>query len=189
MKKILLGIALVLLSATASAQHRVERDTLRINGKAIGVTVTNWYCIEGDECPEFTVYKENGEPLRRCDLSGKTAVISFWITTCGPCRRELNRVGPELVDIYSSDEFVFVAIGSGEDAESVKKFRELSGATFPLCYDPSGEVFHLFADNGFPKLFVVDKNGIIRMVEKGYSEDKFNHLKETVRQLVEEKLP
>ena len=90
------------------------------------------------------------------------------------------------MDIYSPDEFAFIAIGSGESAESAKKFRELSKSTFPLYYDPTGKVFEKFADNGFPKTFVVDPKGIVRMVERGYSEEKFQHLKEVVDKVVRE---
>lgn len=186
MRKILLLFVLMMVGTSLFAQRRVQKDTLRIGGKAVGFMVTNWYCIEGDKCPDFTVYDENGQTIHSRDLRGKTTVISFWIPTCGPCRKELQRVGPELVDVYSSDEFAFLAIGSGVDAADVKKFRELSKATFPLCYDPTNKVFDKFADNGFPKLFVVDKKGIVRMVEKGYNDDKFNHLKDVVKKLVVE---
>ena len=188
MRIILLLFVLMMTGTSLFAQRRVQTDTLKIRGKVIGYTVTNWYCIEGDKCPDFTVYDENGRTIRSRDLRGRTTVISFWISSCGPCRKELNRVGPELVDVYSPDEFAFLAIGSGVDAADAKKFRELCGATFPLCYDPTNKVFDKFADNGFPKLFVVDKKGIVRMVEKGYNEDKFNHLKRVVKELVKEEV-
>ena len=188
MRKILLLSALLMAGTSLFAQHRVQTDTLKIRGRVVGYTVTNWYCIEGDKCPDFTVYDENGRTIHSRDLRGKTTVISFWISSCGPCRKELNRVGPELIDVYSPDEFAFLAIGSGENAAGAKKFRELCGATFPLYYDPTNKVFGKFADNGFPKLFVVDKKGIVRMVEKGYNDEKFNHLKNMVRKLVEEEV-
>lgn len=118
----------------------------------MGYSVTNWYCIEGDKCPTFTVYNENGQKVTEKDLQGKTAVISFWISSCTPCRKELGRAGAEIVDLFPPDKFIFLTIGSGETAESARRFRELSKATFPLCYDESGEVFNKFADNGFPKI-------------------------------------
>ena len=186
MKKLLLLTVLMVVGTSLFAQRRVQTDTLRIRGRVVGYTITKWYCIEGDKCPNFTVYSEDGKAIHSSDLRGKTVVISFWIPSCGPCRKELQRVGPELVDVYSPDELAFLAIGSGEDATGAKKFRELSQATFPLCYDPTGKVFNRFADNGFPKLFVIDKDGIVRMLEAGYNDEKFNHLKEVVNQLVEE---
>ena len=186
MRNILLLFVLMMAGTSLFAQRRVQTDTLKIRGKVVGYTVTNWYCIEGDKCPDFTVYDENGRTIRSRDLRGKTTVISFWIPSCGPCRKELQRVGPELVDVYSPDEFAFLAIGSGMEAADAKKIRELSKATFPLCYDSTNKVFGKFADNGFPKLFVVDKEGIVQMVEEGYNDDKFNHLKDVVKKLVEE---
>lgn len=184
MKKIISAALLIFITIALSAQRKVVRDTLFVNGKPIGCTITNWYCIEGDKCPSFTVFDENGKKIVSKDLLGKTVVISFWINTCAPCRKELSRVGPELIDKYSPDEFAFIAIGSGETAESAKAFRLRSTATFPLCYDETGDVVRKFADNGFPKLFVVDSKGIVRMTEQGYSEEKFSHLKKVVDRLV-----
>lgn len=186
MKKLVFLMLFAVALFPLYAQRRVQRDTFRIGGRPMAVTVTNWYCIEGDKCPSFTVWDEGGGQLESSELSGKTFVVSFWISSCGPCRKELGRVGPEIMDIYSPDEFAFIAIGSGESAESAKKFRELSKAAFPLYYDPSGKVFEKFADNGFPKTFVVDPKGIVRMVESGYSEEKFQHLKEVVEKVVRE---
>jgi peroxiredoxin len=184
MKKIITVTLLALITIALSAQRRVDRDTLFFDGKAVGYTITNWYCIEGDKCPDFTVFDENGKKIVSKDLLGKTVVISFWINTCAPCKKELGRVGPELIDKYSPDEFAFIAIGSGETAESARNFRSLSKATFPLCYDESGDVVKKFADNGFPKIFVIDSKGIVRMTEQGYSDEKFSHLKEVVDRLV-----
>ncbi len=186
MKKLLLFVLSAALAAPLFAQRRVQRDTVRIGGKPVGVTVTNWYCIEGDELPAFTVRDQNGKTIRSADLRGKTVVVSFWIGSCAPCLKELGRVGPEIVDRYSPDEFAFIAIGSGETAESAARFGELAGATFPLCYDASGEVFGRFADNGFPKLFVADAGGTVRMVEQGYDDAKFARLEQTVAGLIRE---
>ncbi len=186
MKKILLPFFAILITTSLFAQRQVQRDTIFMNGTPLGVPVTNWYCIEGDECPQFIVNDENGKEINSEDLRGKTVVVSFWISTCKPCLKELGRVGPEMIDVYPSDKFAFIAIGDGETAESAKSFRSRSNATFPLCYDESGEVFKKFADNGYPKLFVIDKNGIVRLKEKGYNDEKFSHLKDVVETLLKE---
>ncbi len=80
----------VFLSANLFAQRQVERDTLFLNGSPVGVTITNWYCIEGDRCPSFVVHDENGRVIRSDDLRGKTVVISFWISSCARVGRNWN---------------------------------------------------------------------------------------------------
>lgn len=183
----LLLLCLFSFSVSLSAQRRVQVDTLIYKGQIMGYTTTNWYCIEGDKCPSFAVKNDKGHMITNKDIKGKVVVISFWISTCGPCLKELSRVGPEIIDQYSLEDFLFLAIGSGETAESAKRFRQLSEATFPLCYDPTGAVFKKFADNGFPKLFVVDADGIVRMVAEGYNAQKFNALKQMVAKLISKK--
>lgn len=75
--KIILAIWVVCVTSALFPQRRVVRDTLFANGKPVGYMITNWYCIEGDECPSFTVFDENGKKIVSEDLLGKTVVISF----------------------------------------------------------------------------------------------------------------
>jgi len=177
---------LLIISSAVHAQRRVQRDTMFIDGAPVAYSMTYWYAIEGDRVPDFAVRSLDGRHIRIGDLRGKVVVISFWIKTCGPCMRELARVGPELVDVYPPENFEFLAIGSGEDRETAQWFSRQCGATFPLCYDPSGRIVGKFADNGFPKVFVVDRQGIIRYTGDGYSPEKFEALKKVVSKLVAE---
>lgn len=183
MKKLILLLIGITTCAIVNAQSKIDIDTLRLNGKVMGITTTNWYAYEGDKMPSFEIISECGKTLKSEDLKGKTVVISFWINTCVPCMKELNRVGPEIIDQYPSDDFVFLAIGASENLETTKWFHEKSKATFDLYYDPSGTVMRKFADNGCPKVFVIDANGVICVAEAGYSPENFDTLKVKIRNI------
>lgn len=77
MRKVFFFLLFAIVLFPMHAQRRVQRDTVRIGGLPMGVTVTNWYCIEGDKCPTFTVFDEDGNKLESSELSGKTFVVSF----------------------------------------------------------------------------------------------------------------
>ena len=59
MRKVFFFLLFAIVLFPMHAQRRVQRDTVRIGGLPMGVTVTNWYCIEGDKCPSFTVFDED----------------------------------------------------------------------------------------------------------------------------------
>ena len=63
MRKLLLLFVMMMVGTSLFAQRRVQTDTLEIRGRVVGYTVTKWYCIEGDKCPDFTVYSEDGQIL------------------------------------------------------------------------------------------------------------------------------
>src|SRR5699024_8188031 len=46
--------------------------------------------------PAFTLQLANGQKVASHSLRGKTVVLSFWATWCGPCREEL----PALQKVY-----------------------------------------------------------------------------------------
>lgn len=156
-------------------------ESVYTDGKSLGYTQTNWFAYEGKPMPDFEIISASGKSLKSSDLKGKTIVISFWISTCGPCRKELGRVGDEIISQYPADKFTFLAVGAGADTEAAKKFRESSNATFELYCDPTNSMFPKFADNGFPKTFVVDSKGIVRFTEAGYNNKKFETLKAQIK--------
>lgn len=209
MKKFILFLVATFSIAMAHAQRTEHTDTLTIGGKQMVVTTisttafandckvvidsiytdgnflsysqTNWFAYEGKPMPDFEIISASGKQLKLSELKGKTIVISFWISTCGPCRKELGRVGDEIISQYPADKFVFLAVGAGANTEAAKEFRERSNATFELYCDSTNSMFPKFADNGFPKIFVIDSNGIVRFTEEGYSKKKFETLKAQIK--------
>lgn len=162
---------------------KIHNDIIYKDKKIWGRTVTRWNTYEGKQMPAFNVTSETMKSLASSSLKGKTVVISFWISSCGPCMKELRRVGPEIIDKYPADKFVFLAIGANETAETAKKFHIRSGATFDLYFDKAGTVMPKFADNGCPKVFVIDSNGIVRYAESGYNPAKFDKLKAKIKEV------
>ena len=57
------------------------------------------------------------------DYAGKTVLIDFWATWCGPCRGEIPNV-KKLYGYYHEKGFEIIGISSDRDVETLKKFIE-----------------------------------------------------------------
>ncbi|MBR6436927.1 MAG: TlpA family protein disulfide reductase, partial [Thermoguttaceae bacterium] len=57
------------------------------------------------------------------DYAGKTVLIDFWATWCGPCRGEIPNV-KKLYGYYHEKGFEIIGISSDRDVETLKKFTE-----------------------------------------------------------------
>lgn len=121
MKRILFYVIVTLAVLTAKAQETVRTDTIEKaenpgeytivrtvsmdNGVKIyndiiykdkkiwGRTETRWSTYEGKKMPAFNIMSEAMKPLASSSLKGKTVVISFWISSCGPCMKEFAPCG------------------------------------------------------------------------------------------------
>ena len=106
---------------------------------------------------DFTLKDLTGKPWRLRELRGKTVLVNFWATWCGPCRKEM----PDLETLYNrfKDRGLVVLAISDEDAAKVQPFIAQQRYTFPVLLDPDRKVTQAFRLDGVPKTFVFDRSG------------------------------
>lgn len=92
------------------------------------------------------------------------ALINVWGTWCEPCKQEL----PHLADFWAkySDQVDLVGIAVEEkNLESVRKFVQSHGISWPILYDATGATRGKFG-MGVPVTWLVDESG--KVVYKKY---------------------
>ncbi|MCB1866188.1 MAG: protein disulfide oxidoreductase [Chromatiales bacterium] len=94
---------------------------------------------------------------------GRVVLVHFWASWCPICRLELDSI-----DALARDyEVISVAMQSGDAAEVGAYLRE-QGAAFPVLLDESGALGERWGVRGVPMSFVIDADGRMRFVERGY---------------------
>lgn len=116
----------------------------------------------GEAVPDFSVVMDNGQTVTKESLRGKTSLIVFFHTGCKDCRREL----PVIQQIYQDygEKINMVCISRAEKKEDIRAYWTEQGFTLPYSAQPDRTVYYLFAKSSIPRVYVVDKDLIIRTV-------------------------
>lgn len=111
--------------------------------------------------PDFALVDVNGQQFRLPDFSGKTVVLDFMATWCGPCVTQIGNL-VELESKFSEDELAIISIGvdSYEDPEDLRALALDLGAEWTFAMDTLG-ISDLYSVTAIPKLVVVDPQGYI----------------------------
>lgn len=123
---------------------------------------------EGTVASSFTLKDLTGKEVSLADYRGKVVIIDFWATSCPPCRRELPHI-QKIYEKYKDKGVIVLAITSESNIEKVKEFIEEEGYSFPVLIDRGREASSAYGIRAIPMLFVLDREGIIQHIHRGYS--------------------
>jgi thiol-disulfide isomerase/thioredoxin len=125
----------------------------------------------------------NGAPFKLADFFGKVAVVNFWATWCGPCRREI----PELVKLHKEFqsrgvEIVGLSTENPEaSAEKVRKFIQDFQIDYRIGWAPVEVAAPLMQGHeAIPQIFVISRDGRILKRFVGFSAAYASQLKQVL---------
>ena len=137
----------------------------------------------GDKAPNFTCTTLNGKTISLSELQGKVVLVNFFATWCGSCVREMPYLQSEVFDAFRADDFFMIAIAREQQVNDVTEFKNTKGKglTFPLAVDTDSSIYNLFATQFIPRIFVIDKEGIVKWESGGLSKPQFEDLVNLIR--------
>lgn len=148
-------------------------------GRAIRFSINKEeYLHVGDRFPQFTAKDIDGKNWESADVEGKVMVLNCWFTGCGPCRAEM----PELSQWKNEMPDVIFFSSTYEKPETARPVLEKTGFNWiPLVNDTQFKQY--IGTNGYPMTIVVDKGGLIALIEYGTSPMQRKKLRETIESL------
>jgi len=117
--------------------------------------------------PDFSLKSDSGENLRLSELRGEVVLINFWASWCGPCRQEMP-VLSELHDKYKSMGFTVLGVNVEENSDEARKLLKDMPVSFPVLFDNDSSVSKQYDVAAMPSTVLVDRNGNMRYLHKGY---------------------
>lgn len=122
---------------------------------------------------------------------GKPVVLLFWLTTCYPCRMEMDAISQKFEAWKKETDFELYAISTdfGQNFPAIQKRAADRKWPFALLWDYNREFKEILPGglNGLPQVFVLDSKGEIAFHKRKYSSGDEDLLYEQVKQLAARK--
>jgi thiol-disulfide isomerase/thioredoxin len=135
-----------------------------------------------DFAPDYAFASLAGDYINSKELAGKTVLLDFWGTWCGPCRQAT----PDLVRLYKKfkdDPFVLLGISSDKASDRAKweDYITKTKMDWPQFLDLSRQVHRPFQITAFPTYIVIDTEGIVRTRVQGFGPDTMGNLESAIK--------
>jgi thiol-disulfide isomerase/thioredoxin len=113
--------------------------------------------------------------VRLSAMRGRVVVLDFWATWCGPCRFSMPIVSTFMREHADSGVEVLSVNVWESDPEKAKAYMAENNHAMRLLFG-NDEVVKAYGFEAIPYLCVIDRNGMIRFEERGFSENLMENL-------------
>jgi len=133
--------------------------------------------------PDFSLHAMKGPNMRLKDQRGRVVMVNFWATWCAPCRQEMPQLN-RLYEKYRTSGFVLLGVNVDEDASKAAEVAAKLGVTFPVLLDADKTVSKLYDLNTMPSTVLIDRDGKVRYVHRGYLAGYEDNYEKQIRELL-----
>jgi peroxiredoxin len=135
--------------------------------------------------PDFTLRTADGRNVRLQELRGQVVMVNFWASWCAPCRVEMPHLS-RLSDRYRSSGFALLGVNVDDDPKNALNAAAKMGIRFPVLLDADKRVAQLYQVATMPSTVLIDRDGRVRYLHRGYREGYEATYDTQVRELLKE---
>ena len=139
----------------------------------------------GAAAPDFAAKSDSGRNVRLSELRGQVVLVNFWASWCSPCRQELPLLN-KIYSQYRSAGFMLLAVNVDDNRKDADAMLKRLNLRFPTLFDGSKKVAKLYGVDTMPATLVIDRDGRVRYVHRGYYDGYERKYEQQVRELLKE---
>jgi peroxiredoxin len=163
----------------------IARTTRGLAGVLLAAAAAGASAVPSGPAPDFTLRALDGPNLRLQEQRGRVVMVNFWATWCGPCRQEMPQLN-KLYDKYKSAGFVLLGVNVDDDTSNAAGVAGKLGVKFPVLLDTDKKVSKLYDLSTMPSTVIIDRDGKVRHVHRGYKDGYENTYEQQIRALLKE---
>jgi peroxiredoxin len=154
-------------------------------GLLLGATLTDAAVVPHSTAPDFTLKSNGGNNLRLQEQRGQVVLVNFWASWCGPCKLEMPHLN-RLHDKYRASGVLLLGVNIDEDPRAAQAAATKLGVKFPVLLDSDRAVSRLYDMGSMPATVLIDRDGRVRFLHRGYREGMEDDYERQIRELVKE---
>jgi thiol-disulfide isomerase/thioredoxin len=138
----------------------------------------------GQKAPAVAGARLDGQgQLSLAQLKGKVVYLDFWASWCKPCALSLPALDGFRKEFPSKD-FAVLAVNVDHDPALAKAFLSRRPVGYPSLFDPKGDLPVRFGVETMPTSFLIDREGVIRQVHRGFRKEDVPELRSAIQELI-----
>lgn len=139
----------------------------------------------GRPAPTFTLKSLVHGNLSLKEFRGQVVMVNFWATWCGPCRQEMPALNA-LYEKYRDAGFVLLGVNIDAQPDNAVRMMRRLRVTYPILFDTDKKASVLYDVSAMPTTVLIDRDGKVRYVRKGYLAGYEDKYRTQIRKLLEE---
>lgn len=166
---------------------------LTVQGLLYGVAFTFcFFCttataaqVVNQSAPVCELTTLDGKPVENLQtLKGKVVYVDFWASWCPPCVQSfpfLNRLQQE----FGDEGLRIIGVNLDEKIADAEKFLSNYQADFSIAVDQTKQCAEDFEVIAMPSSYLIDREGIVRYIHRGFRSGETKKLRLIVEQLLQ----
>jgi len=129
--------------------------------------------LTGTVAPTFKGVSLDGKAYSLESLKGKTVLLDFWETWCGPCIKSMPTTEKLYAD-YKAQGLVVLAVDVDETRDTVDKFLKTNPVAYPVLMGTESGIPPAYGVSAFPTFVLIGPDGKVAAHQIGFSETALN---------------